>query len=178
MAQIKEIVKISDIVKFGNVLAQSIRASLRGVTKKLGGSGMVKLTKGQSRNGLASISIVIGEGKKDPNSPTQPISGMIRAIEFGAKPHIISPRRGTRLAFMWDKATPPFKRGRKMAGQLPDGRLSFFFVEHPGMKGRHPIATSIRRTRGKATQELAKSIRMNIQDMLSITIREINRKVG
>ena len=70
MAKQKEIVTISDITKFGDSLAKSIRANLRSVTPKLGGSGMVKLSNAQSRAGKTSISIVIGEGKKDPKSPT------------------------------------------------------------------------------------------------------------
>ena len=87
-----EIVKISDITKFGDSLAKSIRARLRNVTKKLGGAGMVKLSSGTSRDGQAKISIVIGEGRKDPTSPTQPITGLLMAVERGARPHQIYPR--------------------------------------------------------------------------------------
>jgi len=172
----KEIVKISDITKFGDSLAKSIRANLRAVTPKLGGAGMVKLSKAQSRAGKTTISIVIGEGKKDPKSPTQPIAGMIRAIESGASPHRISPRKGSRLAFTWAKAVPPFIRGKKMAGTASGGRLSFFYVDHPGMQGFHPIEKSLITTQLRATQELRNDIRGNIKDLLNMTIREINRK--
>lgn len=176
MAKPTEIVKISDITKFGNRLAASIRANLRAVSKKLGGGGMVKLARATSRAGKTSISITIGEGRMDPNSPTQSIAGMIRAIEGGAKPHRIYPRTKKRLAFYWPKASPPFKRGPKLAGKLPDGRLSFFYVDHPGMTGFHPIEKSISATLGKATEELRQGVRANIIDALNISIREANRR--
>lgn len=176
MAKTTEIVKISDITKFGNRLASSIRANLRAVSKKLGGAGMVKLAKATSRAGKTSISITIGEGRMDPNSPTQPITGLIRAIEGGAKPHRIYPRTKKRLAFNWPTASPPFKRGPKLAGKFPDGRLSFFYVDHPGMAGFHPIEKSIITTMGKATEELKRGIRANIIDSLNVSIREANRR--
>ena len=173
----KQIVKISDITKFGDSLAKSIRANLRSVTKKLGGSGMVKLTNATSRGGNTSINILIGDGKKDPNSLTQPITGLIRAVEGGAKAHVIAPRKGKYLAFKWPGVTPHRgKVAKKYVGKLSDGRLLFNYVDHPGMKGFHPIRKSIETTLRKATPELKASIRKNVVDMLNITIREINRK--
>ena len=176
MATKKEIVKISDITKFGNSLAKSIRARLRAVTKKLGGSGMVKLTNGTSRDGQAKITIVIGEGKKDPTSPTQPITGLLGAVEYGAEPHVISPRTKQTLAFFWPKATRPIRRGGKILGTTMDGKILFSYVDHPGMKGYHPIRDAVAATREKAVDELKLDIRKNIVEAMNITIREINRK--
>lgn len=157
----KEIVKISDITKFGDSLAKSIRANLRAVTKKLGGSGMVKLSNATSRGGNTSINIVIGDGKKDPNNIKKPITKMIWAIEKGSPPHLIPASNKPYLKFYWER------EGKIFRG------LS---VDHPGMEGFHPIKKSIETTLKKATPELKASIRKNVVDMLNITIREINRK--
>lgn len=169
----KSLVQIKTMNEFGNKLAQSIRNSLR-ISKQLSKPGIVRLGKVTSPKGRMVISIEIG-GQQFKDRNGNPIDPFIRSLESGAEPHIIKPRRKKRLAFFWSKARPPFnKRGRKFAGMSSDtGKLLFFYVEHPGMSGKHPIEKAIDRTLARATDELANNIMGNISDFLDFSLKEV-----
>jgi hypothetical protein len=191
-----EIVKISDITTFGNRLAIAIRVKLGSITKNLRNKkGLVVLTKGQSKQGRAEITISIDTSLRDPKSPTQSISGLIGALEYGAKPHVITPRTAPGLAFKWPKANVDALRGSlyratytkkgtfrknprqtKFKGFASGGRLAFNWVDHPGMTGYHPIRQALRETRAQATDELRARLKKNVIDSLNFTIREVNKR--
>jgi hypothetical protein len=171
------IVKISNITKFMDSLARSLRSNFAW-------SSQIRKTirnhPATDRSGNVSGFITIGENEKDKSG--NPLSGMIRAFEWGSGIHgtkrakyIISPKNKTRLAFLWPKATPPYIRGRKLAGTASGGRLSFFYVEHPGVQKRGSIEKSVNATLSKAVPELKLAIRQNIVDIINITVNEINK---
>lgn len=85
----------------------------------------------QSRTGRLENSI---RGRVDVAGPTVRVvmqTGDLiqaRTTNRGARPHVIRPRTRQYLAFHWDKATPSMRR-------LPDGRVLFRSVNHPGNRG-------------------------------------------
>ncbi len=180
MAKTKKVVMITDVIQFTNTLAKSIRARYASWSGQLGKS--VVNHPATDRNGKVSGFITIGEGMVDKSG--NPLSGMARAYEYGSGIHsptnrrkyIISPKNGYRLAFAWPKASPPFRRGRKLAGTASGGRLSFFYVEHPGVAKRGDIQKAIDATLPKASDDLRLAIRKNMVDIINVTISEINRK--
>ena len=88
--------------------------------------------------------IVIGHPKGRGNSGSVQIiftAPQSRAFEEGSglhgpegKKYVIEPKDAGALAFDWDKT--PRGPGKKFIGQLPDGKLMFRFVEHPGIEPR------------------------------------------
>jgi len=73
---------------------------------------------------------------------------MARAFEIGSGEHgperekyEIRPKSGKALAFEWDKT--PAGPGEKFIGSLPDGRLMFRFVDHPGIEARPYIEPAL-----------------------------------
>jgi len=73
-----------------------------------------------------------------------------RAFEEGSGEHgpegeryEIRPDEAGALAFEWDKT--PRGPGKKFIGSLPDGRLMFRFVEHPGIEPRPYIRPALRK---------------------------------
>jgi hypothetical protein len=174
----KEIVKISNITQFADSLAKSIR-SRYGWSKQLRNSVRLGLAESTS-SGNVSIPIFVGVGNDKSGNP---LTGMAGAYEFGSGIHgskhatyQIRPKNGKRLAFNWSKASPPYKRGKKLAGVLPDGRLSFFYVDHPGVEAYPTIKPAVDATLKKATDELKQDIMLNIRDVMNLTIREINSR--
>lgn len=170
-----KIVKKSDIIRYADRLATAIRKNLSW-SRKLKGTVIVENPK-ETANGI-SISISVGKYALDPRG--MPLSGMARAFEYGSGVHatrgrkgkyLIKPINGKRLAFAWPKASPPFIRGRKLAGQLPDGRLSFFYVEHPGVSPKPFIKPARISVVESSRKELTLSIRNNIKNELGIIIR-------
>lgn len=170
------LVKISDITQLADSLAKSLRANLRWSTQL---RKSVKIGKAKEIGDTVSINIQIGVGT---DRQGKPLTGMARAYEFGSGIHATRGRRGTyiirpvnkkRLAFAWPKATPPFRRGKKLAGQLPDGKLSFFYVEHPGVEQREYIEKSKQSILPKVIPELAIRIRQNVKNELKLAIKGI-----
>lgn len=189
----KPIVKPSNIVDFADSLARSIRANYRW-SEQLRNS--VVLGKPSERNGNLSIMIIVGAGTdKSKNS----LSGMARAYEYGSGIHATRGKRGTyiiesktggALAFKWDKGAKNIKALTrslfshkasgtygKYLGRASDGRLMFAWVDHPGVKKRGDIQKSIDNISSKPEyKKLATEVRVNVAEILNLTIREINAR--
>ena len=173
-----KLVKISDITQLADSLARSLRANLRWSSQLRKSVGVGKAVESAD---TVSIKIQIGVGTDHQGKP---LVGMARAYEFGSGIHAtrgkvgkyiiapISPNK--RLEFVWAKATPPYKRGPKMAGRgYKAGTLSFFYVEHPGVRQREYIQKSKQSILPKAIPELAAKIRQNVKNELSLAIKGI-----
>jgi len=159
-----KLVKISDITKFGNSLAQSIRANLNW-SKQLRKS--VILEKAKDSNGQVSISISVGAKGADKSG--NPLTGMALAYEFGSGIHrtrgvpqrySIRPRLKNNLYFISPGYKTPF------IGK---------HVLHPGVAQREFINKSRQAIQARATDELRLAIRKNIIGELNLVIKEINR---
>jgi len=168
MARNIQIVKISDITRFGDSLAKSIRANLKW-SKKL--RNKVKLHKGKVNNNGGEISITIADG--DPN-----LQGMARAFEFGSgihatrgtrKKYLIKPKNARALWFYMENPHPKiplYIKGGKIGVVLPK-------VLHPGVEARPFISKAIQSTISKATEDLAISVRKNLIEELRIVLKDI-----
>lgn len=172
MARKSKIVKISDIVKFGDSLAKSLRANLRW-SKKL--RGQVKLHKATEGGDSLSLKITIAEGNED-------LAGMARAFAFGSGIHAtrgrkgaynISPKNKKALWFPY----PTSKIFPKAVTYKKDGVLGITTksVNHPGVESKNYIQKSIDSTMAKATDELKVAIRRNLVDELRLTLREVSK---
>lgn len=159
------LVKISDISKFGDSLARSIRANLIW-SKQL--RGAVKLHTPKSNGDNVSITITVGEGKTDKSG--MPLVGMARTYEFGSGIHgkrgrkyIITPRLRQHLMF---RATGG---GDNISGRV----IKVKQVLHPGVQKREYIQKSINSVRRRAVEDLKVSIRKNIVSELKLTLKNI-----
>ena len=159
------IVKISDITKFGDSLARSIRANL-GWSKQL--RGAVKLHTARTNSGDTSIVITVGEGKTDKSG--MPLVGMAKAFEFGsgihgkrARKYLITPRLKQYLMFSSTEG------GKGLGG----GIIRVKQVWHPGVQPREYIQKSINSVKQKALEELKISIRKNVVEELQIKLKEL-----
>lgn len=166
----KKIVKIADMSSLARKLQTRIKQALKS-SRQLNKEGMVRVGKVKEGRNISSITVEVG-GANFKDAYGNPINPMLYSWEYGAKPHRISPKYAKRLAFFWPKATPPFKRGAKMAGKLPSGRLSFFYVDHPGMMGKMQVTKAYLSTIGELTPELAEKVRGNIINALNFEIEK------
>lgn len=166
-----KIVTISDITKFGDSLARSLRSRLRW-SKKL--RGQVKLHKANERGDVTTISITIAEGNPD-------LAGMARAFEYGSGLHstrgqrrkyLIRPKNRRALWFYMDNPHPDIPIYIKPSGEIG---VTLPKVMHPGVAPRPFIGKAITSTLKKATPELRLSIRRNIIDSLKIELRDLNK---
>lgn len=172
----RKLVAISDITKFGDAIARSIRARLTW-SKQLRGS--VILHKAKENGGVVSITITVGEKKKDKSG--NPLSGMARAYEYGsgrhatkgiAKKYTIKPRYKRALWFYMDNPYPHiplYESGGKIGVVLPS-------VQHPGVKARPFISPALRDVLPRATEELRLNIAKNFREQLSLSIKKMGEK--
>lgn len=165
MVPVMAIVKISDISKFGNSLARSIRSNLSW-SKQL--RGAVKLHVPKNNGGDVSITITVGEGKVDKSG--MPLVGMARAYEFGsglhgkrARKYVIPPRLKKYLMFSSTEG------GKGLHG----GVIKVKKVMHPGVQPREYIQKSINSVRQRAVDDLKISIRKNVIKDLKLTLRKL-----
>jgi len=165
-----KIVPISSVVKFADALARSLRANLKWSTQL---RKAVTVSKAVDSGGTVSITVAVGEGKKDKSG--MPLSGMARAYEYGSGLHAtraiarryrIDPRLKPTLAFSSTQG------GKGHRG----GIIVRPFVMHPGVNARPYMAKSVQAIRARATAELALDIRKNLVQAMNVTIREINQK--
>lgn len=168
MARNVQIVKISDITKFGDSLARSIRAHLKW-SKKL--RNKVRLHKGKVNGNGGEISITIADGDRN-------LQGMARAFEYGSgihatrgakKKYLIKPKNARALWFYMENPHPKiplYIKGGKIGVVLPK-------VMHPGVEARPFISKAIQSTISKASADLAVSVRRNIVDELRIVLKDI-----
>lgn len=173
MARKPKIVKISDITKFGDSLARSIRANLRW-SKKL--RGQVKLHKAKEGGDVTSIEITIAEGNPD-------LAGMARAFAFGSGVHATRGKRGlykippkNRRAIWF-----PYSQSKVYPGVVTYVNNGVFGIttkivkNHPGVESKNYIQKSIDSTMAKSTEELKVAIRRNLVDELRLTLREVSK---
>lgn len=164
-----QVVKISDITKFGNSLARSIRARLRW-SKKL--RDKVRLGKATQSGDSTSIEITIAEGDKN-------LSGMARAFAFGSGIHatrgarrkyLISPSNKKALWFPY----PESKMYKGVVTYVNNGVLGITTksVMHPGVESKDYIQKAIDATLSRATDELKVAIKRNLVDELRLTLRD------
>lgn len=101
-----------------------------------------------------------------------------RAQEYGSglkarrgakRKYPINPKNKKVLAFYWEKATASKMAGDDKSGKftfLPDGRVAFGMVNHPGIQaannGQGYIAPAIKVLRLRAKQELSSDVRQVI----------------
>lgn len=174
MARKPKIVKISDITKFGDSLARSIRARLRW-SKKL--RGQVKLHKAKENRDITSIEITIAEGNPD-------LAGMARAFAFGSGLHAT---RGEREVYKIPPKTKraiwfPYPQSKVYPGVVTYVNNGVFGIttkmvkNHPGVESKNYIQKSIDSTMAKATEELKVSIRRNLVDELRLAVKEVTKK--
>ncbi len=163
MATRVSLVKTSDMMKFANKFAQSIRGSLTW-SRKLRGS--VKLSAVKDEAGMLVAEITVGGNDKN-------LQGMARAFEFGSGVHA-----GKRVRY---KIEPKTKKALSFSSTIGGqghfgGRIARAFVMHPGVNAR-PFMAKARKTAYKiAKAELTVDIRKNLVDAFNVTIREINNK--
>ena len=160
-----KIASISDITKFGDSFAKSIRTNLQW-SKQLRNS--VVLSTATERDGRLNINIEVGGKGLDKSG--RPLSGMARAYEYGSGVYAKGGRGNYPIvAFDTSKKTYPFLhfpwKGKHFKGLI---------TWHPGVAPREYLQKSINSTLPKATEELALNIRTNIVNSLNIEIREMN----
>lgn len=169
MARKLKIVTLSDITKFGDSLAKSIRAHLRWSTKL---RKQVRLKRATSRGEVTSIEITIAEGNAD-------LAGMARAFEYGSGIHStkgtrrkyrISPKNARALWFYMDNPHPSIPIYIKPSGEIG---VTLSSVMHPGVAPRPFIGKAIASTLPKASPELRLAIKRNIVDFLKIELKGI-----
>lgn len=172
MAKLTKIVKISDITRFADSLAKSIRANLRWSVKL---RRAVRIERGTDRNGLVSIAVTVGAGNKD-------LLGMAKAFEYGSglkstrgkkSKYLITPKQKRALWF-------PYPSPKVFPGTMTyinGGQFGITTkqVEHPGVDPRPFIAPAIASTRKKALPELRLAIRKNLTDSLRLTLKQIGK---
>lgn len=166
-----QVVKISDITKFGNSLARSIRARLQW-SKKL--RGKVRLGKATQSGDSTSIEITIAEGDKD-------LSGMARAFAFGSGIHATRGKRGVykippkNAKAIWFPYPSPkvFPGVTTYINNGVFGITTKMVQNHPGVESKDYIQKAIDATLSKATDELKVAIKRNLVDELKLTLRDI-----
>lgn len=173
MAKSVKLVKISDVSGFGNHLARAVRRNLAWSGQL---SKSVVLSKAKEEGSVVSITVSVGEKKKDKSG--MPLSGMARAYEHGSGVHggggkyVILPRKKKALWFYMDNPNanlPLYEKGGQIGVVLPK-------VMHPGVEARPYMTPALQEIRGKATEELALAIKKNLIDAMNVTIREIRQK--
>lgn len=171
----KKLVMISDITKFGNAVARSIRSRLKW-SKQLRND--VVLTKGSDNGGVVSISIVVGGTKKDKSG--NPLSGMARAYEWGSgvhatrglpKKYTIRPKNKKALWFYIDNPYPGARIYEKPGGDIG---ITVQSVQHPGVEARPFLSPALRDVLPRATEELRLEIKKNIIENLNISIKKMS----
>jgi hypothetical protein len=157
------LVNSSDLVKFANSLARSVRSRLAWSTKL---RGQVRVSAPDTKGGSSTISVTVAAGKNQRGNDLQ---GMARAFELGSGIHgkkrrkyKISPYRKPYLMFP-SRHAPYTTLGRII-------RVSE--VWHPGVKARPFLQPAIDATKKKAIKELGISIRKNARKTLSVNLRD------
>lgn len=156
-----KLVTITDIVKFGNSLAQSLRANLKW-SKKL--RGQVRVKRPQESNDITSIQVTIAEGNED-------LAGMARAFAFGSGEHATRGKRGKYKILPKNFSFLQFKRTDEPVGQI----IRVPKVMHPGVKSKNFIQKSIDSTLAKSVPELKLAIRRNLVNELRLSIKQIGK---
>lgn len=156
MARGTRIVLISDITKFGSVLANSLRARLSW-SRKL--RGKVKLGKSTERNGIVSIDVTIAEGDKN-------LSGMARAFAWGSGEKATRGKNRGRYLIP-GKPFLQFKGTNKFEGKI----VRVKEVWHPGVESKGYVDKAIETTLARATPELKAAIRRNLVNELRLAIK-------
>ena len=152
-----KLVKISDITRFGNALASSLRSRYKW-SRQL--RKAVKLHKATDRGEVVSIQITVGEGMVDKSG--NPLAGMAKAYEYGGEgTYPIAPRLATFLSF---RGTNDFA-GRWI--RTPNS------IDHPRMRKRGDIQAAIAATRARATAELKLAIRKNLINEIKVSIKKL-----
>lgn len=167
-----KLITISDITKFGDSLAKSLRANLRW-SKKL--RGQVRLKKAIERGDITSIEVTIAEGNPD-------LAGMAKAFAFGSGLHAT---RGTRRKYTITPKTKralwfPYPSPKVYPGAIAyikDGQFGITTkaVQHPGVESKDYINKSIQSTLAKATPELKVKIRKNLVDELRLSLKGLSK---
>lgn len=161
-----KIVPISSVVKFADALARSLRANLKWSTQL---RKAVTVSKAVDSGGTISITVAVGENKKDKSG--MPLSGMARAYEYGSGLH------ATRAIARKYKIRPRLKKALAFSSTQSGGGLIVRpFVMHPGVNARPYMEKSRQAIQARATAELALDIRKNLVQAMNVTIREINQK--
>ncbi len=152
-----KIVKISDISKFGDSLARSIRARLTWSSKL---RKAVRLHKAVERGAVTSIQVTVGEGNKD-------LAGMARAFAFGSGLHATRGKRGTYKIRPRNFPTLQFEGTNAFRGKI----IRVGEVDHPGVESKDYINKAIEATLAKSLPELKVAIRKNLIDELRLSIK-------
>lgn len=168
----KKLVQISDITKFANALASSLRANLRW-SKQL--RKAVSISRATDSGGNLSITVSVGERDQDKDKSGMPLSGMARAYEYGSGLH--ATRAIARRYRIDPRLKPALAFSSTQGGQgLQGGIIVRPFVMHPGVNARPYMEKSRQAIQARATAELALDIKKNLIDAMNVTIREINSK--
>lgn len=135
----------------------------------------VYISRVEGKGGSRFITVAVNMNK-DTGAPEA------RAFDLGSGLHgklkakyIIAPRNGRALAFLWPKANPPFKRGKKLRGVLPDGRLAFNYVEHPGVKGTGYMKQAVNESKKEVRDLMAKSAVGNFRAYIRSQFTDLKR---
>lgn len=159
-----EIIKISDIVAFGNEMRAILKTNLNWSTQ-LRNSVVLHPAK-KSASGI-SIKLEVGGTGVDKSGNS--LVGMARAYEYGSgihgkrkKKYRIEAKNKPYLKFFWTRKNTEF-RG-----------LS---VMHPGVEPREYMKKSFDETMAKSAPDLAFKIRNNVKRELAMLIKEINSNV-
>lgn len=161
MADVKLVIP-SNLVKFGNSIARSIRTRLRW-SKQLRKS--VRVGRVMESSGEISITISVGEGKDKSGNP---LVGMARAYEFGSGIHgrkkrkyKIVPKRAQFLMFSSTQG------GLGLQG----GVIKTKEVQHPGVDPRPYIRPALQ-AKSKEFQDLKLDVRKNLISHMQVTIKK------
>lgn len=172
MAKQIKLVKISDITRFADSLARSIRTHLRW-SKQL--RKAVAIGKGVDRNGVVSIEVTVGKGDKD-------LSGMAKAFEYGSGIHATRGKKGKYLIQPKNKRALwfPYPSPKVFPGTMTyikNGQFGVTTLEvrHPGVAPRPFLAPAIESTKKKAIPDLQLAIKKNLTDSLRATIKQIGK---
>ncbi len=168
MARPVKIVKISEVTKFADSLAKSIRGNLQW-SRKL--RKAVKVHRVIGSGDELSVVITVGEGNKD-------LAGMARAFEYGsglharnglARKYKISPVSKRALWF-------PYPQSKVWKGvKYYKGGITTQMVMHPGVEARPFIGKSITSTLKKSSEELAVGIKRNLVDYLKLELKDLSK---